>query len=130
MLLAQTEGGDKTVDGLSYGVTAASKISIIARCLTGEGAAARVEQLKLRQRLLDFSYQRVVANALQHLAQDNVGQSQALAVDFSIQPLSLGITNALKVIDPDRRVDDDHGSLRQATNAGRVQITLPDDFPS
>jgi len=112
VLLAQAEGRNQTVDGLPHRVTAASKRPIVPRRLACQRHTTCVEELQLQQPPLHVLRDYVVANALQHFAQDDVGKRKPLAVEFSVQPVRLAIVRALEVINPDRGVHDDHVLLR------------------
>ena len=57
---------------------------------------------------LDLSGNGIVADPLEDFAQNDVGQSEALAIEFRVQPIRLGIASALQVVDPDGCIDDHH----------------------
>ena len=50
----------------------------------------------------------VGTETLQDFAEDEVGETEALAVEFAIEPRGLGIAGAGEIVDPDGGVDDDH----------------------
>src|SRR6476620_5775244 len=108
VLSPQAERRNQTIDGLANGVTMASKRPIVARRLARQHYATHIEDLTLRQRGLDLFRDHVVTNPLQHLAKDDVCQSETLTIEFSIQPVGLGIGRALQVVDPDGGVDNHH----------------------
>ena len=60
----------------------------------------------------------IIADALQHFAEDDIGEPKTLAVEFCVQPVRLGILRALEVINPDRGVHDDHALLRHPFETG------------
>ena len=111
VLFTQAERGDQAVYRLPYGVTATPKSTIVAGRLSCQREAARFEHLEFRQLFLNLFGREVVANALQYLAQDDVGESKALAVEFGIQPIRLRILGTLEVVDPNGAVDNNHALL-------------------
>ena len=130
VLPAQAECRDQTVDGLANRVTAASKRPIVPRGLARHRHAARVEHLQVQKPPLNLLCDNVIPDALQHFAEDDVGQPKTLAVELCVQPVRLGILHALKVIDPDGGVDDDHALLRHPFETGCVDIPLPGHLTS
>jgi hypothetical protein len=94
VLVAQTERRNQAVDGLPNGVTAASQGAIVPCRLERQGDATRVKYLTLRQRSVDLPGDHIVPNALKHFAEDDVGQPEALAIEFRIQPVGFGIAQA------------------------------------
>jgi hypothetical protein len=50
-------------------------------------------------------------------AEDDVSQSEPLTIELRVEPVCLRTGKAAEAVDPDRRVDDDHGLLRPATEA-------------
>ena len=53
VLLSNAEGRNQAIDRLAHCVAASSKCPVVARGLTGQISAARVEELQLEQRTLD-----------------------------------------------------------------------------
>ncbi len=76
VLFTQAERGDQAVYRLPYRATAAPKSAIVVGCLSCQRDAACVEHLELRQLLFNLFSRQVAADALQHLAQDDVGESK------------------------------------------------------
>lgn len=118
MLFTQAEGRNQAIDRLAYRVAAAPKRLIIVGGFAGQGYAACFEHLQLQQAPLDLLRGRIVADALQHLAEDDIGQSETLAIEFRVQPLRFRIVYAVEVINPNRGVDDDHALLRHPVQTG------------
>src|SRR5216684_9279099 len=127
--LTQAERRDQAVDSFPNGVAAASKGSIVSRGVASQRHASCREHLQLQQLLFSRLRRRFVAEALQHFAQDDVGQPQTLPVELPAQPRRLRVSRALQIVDPDRGVDDDHAyfAVRPRRDALRspFQATLP-----
>jgi hypothetical protein len=51
-----------------------------------------------------------IPNALEHFAENEVGDSKTLALELCVEPIRLGISNTTEVVDPDRAIDDEHGT--------------------
>ena len=109
-MFAQTEGGDQAVDGLSHRMTTTPKGAIVTRRVAGERNAAGFEDDQFRELAFDGFCRNVIADALQHFAENDVRQSETLALKCGIQPVRFRIPHALEVVDQNRRVDDDHVS--------------------
>ena len=67
----------------------------------------------------------LVANTLQHLAHDDRRQPKTLHVELYVEPVRLGIVQAIEVVNPHGAVDDHHGQVtsggvRAVTNEGRL----------
>src|SRR5208283_5222932 len=73
----------------------------------------------------------VIPNALQHFAEDEVGQPEALAAQFLIEPRRLLVGDASLIINPHPGVDNDHSAsyslLRPKRDSARPpsHSTLP-----
>jgi hypothetical protein len=50
----------------------------------------------------------VAADSLQYLAQNKIGQAEALLIQLSVEPISVRIRGATQIINPDGRVYDSH----------------------
>ena len=124
----QTERRNQAVDGLSHRVTAVPKSAIVAGRLSRQRNAARLEHLELCQLLLNLIGGQLVADTLQHLAEDEIDQSKSLALEFGVQPVGLGILRALEVVDPHRAVDDNHPLPGQSLETRDVEIPIPGDL--
>lgn len=64
VLLSNAEGRNQAIDRLANGVAASSKRPVVARGLTRQISAARVEELQLEQRTLDSLSRDVITYAL------------------------------------------------------------------
>ena len=111
VLLAYTECGDQTIDGPPHSVAAAPKRAIVPRGFPGQVNTAGFEHFQLEQLTLDIFRRELIANALQDLAENHIGEPQTLAIQFRMNPIGFGIRDALEIIDPDSGVDDHHAGL-------------------
>ena len=124
VLLTQAECRNEAVDGLPHRVTAAPKRPIVSRRLACQRHAPCLEHLQLHELPFNLLRHHVVADALQHFAEDDVRQPEALAIEFGVQPVRLRILRALEVIDPDRGVYDHHAAYF-ATRSRRDELRSP-----
>lgn len=104
--------------------------AIVSRCLPRQVNTTHLEYGQLQQLALDILCDDLIANALQHFAQDQISEPETLAIELGMHPLCLRILHAFEVIDPDSRVDDHHAGYfptRPSRDASRSpsQITLP-----
>lgn len=127
MTFDQTKGRYQAIDRLANCTTARSKESIVLCRCDRQILAPGAEYLKLRQLAPDASKCRIAVNSLQDLAQDEIGQSKSLLIEFSIEPLRMRIRGSREVIDPDGRIHDCHtGCLVSNPALARlVQISVP-----
>ena len=107
MARSDAERRNEAVDRLANGAAPSSQRTVIARGLARQVNAAGFEYFEPPQPILDL-FDSVVAEALQHFAEDDVCQRETLPIQCPIQPVSLRILRALQVVDPDGSVDDDH----------------------
>jgi hypothetical protein len=108
VLRANAEGRNQAVDRLANSMSVTAKRPIVKRRLTGQISTAPFEHLKLEQLTLHGLRRTVVPNALEHLTEDQIGETETLSVQLGVHPLGLWIRDAAKVIDPDGGVDDHH----------------------
>ena len=131
MLLTQTESRDPAIDRLSDPVPSASKRTVVASCFAGKRHSARFEDLQLPQFPLDFFRGSLIPYTLEDLAKDDVGQRESSPVKFGIQPIRFRVANALQVVDPHGRIDDDHAPLpRESPETGGLKVAAPRNLAS
>ena len=125
----QAERRDEAINGLAYRQTARPQVSIVVSRGEREGDGARLEYFEVPEVPEYATCLRFGADALKHFAEDQIRQAQTLARQLSIQPLGLGRGGTVQVVDPDRRVDDDHGLTvcREAIRTALIEITFPVD---
>jgi hypothetical protein len=130
MLAPQAERGDETIDGLAHRVAALAQLSIIPSSGHGETAATSFKNLELQQ-IGSYPHERAFfPNTLQYFAKDEVRQPNAFLLQLPIQPARLRILRAAQIVDPHRRVNDNHSGLFPNPRQARLaKIALPDDFP-
>src|ERR1700676_1408778 len=87
MLAAQAECRDEAIDGLAHSVPAAPEGAIVARRLPRQQGATRFEHLSLRQGSFYVFRDQVITDPLQPLAEDDIGEPEALAIELSVQPI-------------------------------------------
>lgn len=88
------------------------------------------QYFKLEQLPLHIVGGGLIANALQDFAEDHIGETETLAIELRMDPICLGIPDALEIIDPDRGVDNHHASYfatrpRREASRSPFQVTLP-----
>ena len=129
MPLTQAEGGDQAIYRLPHRMAPPAKRPKIAGCGDGECRSARVEHLGLEEFLLRLPELNIVSDALQDLTEDQICQTETLAAGLFVQPIGLRVLQAAEVLDPDRRVDDDHVALFRDASLTRVrEIPFPRDL--
>lgn len=74
----------------------------------GQIFGSRGEYLELRQVTPDTREMGISLNSLQDFAQDEIGQSEALSIEFSIKPVGVRISHSPQVVDPDSRIHNSH----------------------
>jgi hypothetical protein len=126
MALSDAERRNEAIDRLLNGATSPSQRPVIACGLAGQIDAAGFEHFKFQQDFLDLFGRFVVAETLQHFAEDDVGQRETLPIQFLIQPVGLGTPRAAQIVDPDSCIDDDHATLSAEPRQSRpIEIALP-----
>src|SRR5882672_4788510 len=108
VLLPDAERCDQTIDRLPHGVATSAERSVVPRRLTSQVDAAHVEHLELEQLTLDLFRCDVITNTLEHFAENHISEPEALTLQFSVNPIGLGIRDAAEVIDPNGGLDDHH----------------------
>ena len=109
-------------------MTALTQYAVIFGRCDGKIDAAVGENLELEQLCPNIFEHPSFPNTLQDLAQDEIGKSKTLALQFPIKPARFWIVVPAKVIDPDCRVDDNHHLFRDPPQARSPEIPLPADF--
>jgi hypothetical protein len=128
--LSYAECCDQAIDCLSHSTSAASERPIVPRRLPREVGTACLEQFQFEETSLDIIRCGFIANALQHFAENDVRQPQALTIEFRIKPIRFRIPDTLEIVNPDGGVDDHHVDYfvtRPSREASRSpsQATLP-----
>ena len=110
MTFDQAKGCDQAIDGLPNRKTPRSKRPVVLCGRDGQILASRGEYLELRQVTPDTRKMRISLNPLQDLAQDEIGQSEALLIQFPIKPIRVRIRRSPQVFDPDSGIHNSHGA--------------------
>jgi hypothetical protein len=108
-------------------MTAAPQIAIVARRLTCQLHATRFEDFALRQCFFHLPRGDIVAYSLQYLAENDVRQREPLTAQLIVEPIRLGVFCALKIIDPDGGINDNHVLSSQPPKTRPVEIAVPID---
>ena len=126
----QAEACDETVDGFADGITANPEMTVVLRGSDCEFLTPGVEDSESGEFAPHAPEVGLLPDALQHLAENEVGQAEALSFDLAVQPIGVRIYRSAKVVDPDSGVDDGHAValLLRSAQPGLVQIALPADF--
>jgi len=106
----ETESSDQAIDGLANRVAMVPQVPIVPAGCDGQAGSAGMEDLEFQELGLDPRETVLVPNSLQNLAKNEIGHPQPLPLQFPIEPPRFRVLGAAQVIDPDGRVDDDHGS--------------------
>jgi hypothetical protein len=109
-------------------VAATPKRPIILRSLAREIDAASGKYFQFEKSALDVLSNEVVSDALQYLAEDDIGQGETSSAKLRLKPVRLGVAGTVQVVDPHGAVDDDHDLFRDAIEPRRVQIAFPRDL--
>lgn len=122
----QAECRDPAVDGFADGVTSLAQRTVVLRgCNSDPGAASR-EYLERQKFIAHTPELARVTNSLQYFAEDQIGKPQSLACQFTIKPSCFRVPYASDVINPNRRVYDDHtASLGNTPLSRYFEISFP-----
>ena len=108
-----------------------SENTVVPCRFSGQLHTASFKDLQLPEPTLDIGGGRIAVNALQHLAQDDVGQAQTLTIELVVEPVSFRVPYAAEIVHTHRSVDDHHARLlRGATEARSLEITVPYHLPA
>ena len=117
--------GNPAIDSFAHGVTLAPKAPEIPSRGDRQSRAACLEKLEPAEITQNSAKRDIVANALQNLAQNQIRQPQPLTVNFTVQPIGLGIQHAAQVVDPYGRINDHHVPAYLATCPSREASRSP-----
>jgi hypothetical protein len=109
MALRQTESCDEAVDGLPNRMAAGSKETIVLCGGDGQRLTSTGKHLELEQVAPDAREGGFSTDSLENLAQNEIGQPQALLVQLSVEPISVWIHGSCEVADPDSGIHNGHG---------------------
>ena len=124
MALDQTKSCNQAIDRLPNRTAMRSKGAVILCRGYGQILASRGKYLEPRQLTLDTSEVRISVNSLQDFTQNEIGQSKAPLMEFSVQPLRLWICCSRQVIDPDSCIYDRHYQFSLERGPGETRSDL------
>jgi len=111
MLLFDTERRDQHIDRLPRGLAAIAQRAVVPGRLDSQLSTRSLEDLELQKFRLNQGGRLLVAESLQYLQENNRREAQSLFVQVPLEPIRLGVFNAVEVVDPDGRIDDHHRRL-------------------
>ena len=113
----QAECRDKAVDGLANRTALGAKTTVIAGDRCSKLQAAGLEQLEAPQVPQNTRSFFIGRESLKDLADHQVEQPERLTRELLVEPVRLGRRDVIEIIDPYRRIDDDHGISRPWSRA-------------
>lgn len=102
MVIANAIGRDQQVDGGSHRAPACSKTATVCRRFSGEMAIDDLNHFEPQQLGLNGCGLAIIPQTLKHVGEYRGGESEPLAIEIQIEPLGLGVGDAVEEIDPDR----------------------------
>src|SRR5580704_59487 len=126
----QAERGNPAVDGLADGVATLAQGAIVRGSRDSAFSTSGLKYIK-RKKLISYPSEFArVTNALQHFAQNQIGQTDPLQRHLAVKPLSFCIGIATEIVNPNGRVHDHHSNnplLRPRRDSARFpsHFTLP-----
>jgi hypothetical protein len=131
MPVAKAKRGNQTVDGLADGVSPLTETPEISRGLNSQFLAASLKYLELAKLTQDSCERLLVCDTLKSLAENQIGQSEALPTKLAIKVVGLFVPQTTQIVDPDRRINDHHWSLLDKSTETRLaKISVPTDLAS
>ena len=99
---SDAECGNHAIDGFSYREAATlQKPEVLCSC-NGQPFSESVKDSKCSQLFSCFTKLAIVANSLQHFAQDQARKADLYLPDCIFQPIRLAIQLIIQVVDPHR----------------------------
>src|SRR3954447_15753602 len=105
-------GADQQTDGLADGDAAPAQGTEIAGCRNGNRISRHVHDFEAPQQGFDFPSRPFIVKALQHLAQHQIADYYLFSTYNRVQLFDMGRVPAVKEVDPDAAVDNDHPTPR------------------
>jgi hypothetical protein len=106
---SKAECSDEAINRLADRVAFAAQRAEILSGRYPDIRTSSCKHFKSKKLSLHSSKCMVVGNALQDLAEDDLGQPKSLVSEFSIQPLRLRVLNAAEIVNPNGRINNHHG---------------------
>ena len=129
VLLFDAKRGDQDIDGLSRGLSALAQGAIVRCGLDRQRLAHPLKDGELAKLGDDQRGRLLIANPLENLGQNDRREAQPVLIELRFELIGLGVLEAVDVVDPDRRVDDDHWRLLAgALDPRGTQVAVPGDL--
>lgn len=125
--------GNQAVDSLADGSSLLTEPQEILCCAYRQFLAAGIINLKPAERIQNSRENPFVCDTLKDLAKNEIGQSEPLKAKFAIEVVSFAIRCAAQIVDPNRRVNDDHSTRvlsGKPSEARAIEVSLPAHFSS
>jgi hypothetical protein len=106
----QTKSSDQAIDCLADRITAPAQLSVVLCGDQRQVAPASVKDLKSQKLALRPRKLNRVLNSLQYFTKNQVGQPHPMLRQVLVQPICFRVACTAKVVNPDGRVDDHHGT--------------------
>jgi hypothetical protein len=131
MTAKDAKRGNQTVDGLADCAPPLTKTPEISRGLDSQLRATSLEYLELAKITQDSCERLIVSDTLKSLAENEVRESEALPIELAVKVIGLLVPQVAQVVDPDRSINDDHGSLlRKSPKTRLAKVSVPADLAS
>jgi hypothetical protein len=131
MSVTNTKCRNQTVDGLADGappLTEAPEISSGPDCQFLTTGLEYLEPAKFTQ---DSCERLLVSDTLKSFAENQVCQSEALPIELAVKVIGFFVPQTAQIVDPDRRINDDHRSLLCKSPVTRLaKVSVPTDLAS
>ena len=114
MAVQPTECGYPTIYCLPDGEALCSQHAKVLCCCNCHIRTAGWKNLEFKHLIPGQIKQVIIPNSLQDFAQDQVGDTQPLVFQLTLQPLAVGRLVTAQVIDLHGRIDNDHLDLSYA----------------
>jgi len=108
MTLPEAERGDQAVNRFANGATLRTESAVVACSRCREIDATCLEDRETPKIAEHASGFLIGREPLENLTDHEVDQSERLSHELLIEPLRLWCRDVVEVVDPDRRINDDH----------------------
>ena len=129
MALPKAKCRNETIDGRSHGLALLPQDTEIPRGCHRKLRATCCEYLKSKKLATHTIERPIITNALQNLAQNDVRQSKAPSIDFSIQPPRFGILHTAEIVNPNCCINYDHVGYSERPSRDTVRSPSHRIFP-
>jgi hypothetical protein len=131
MTVKDAKSGNQTADGLADGAPPLTQTPEFSRGLDCQFLATGLEYLELAKFVQDSCERLIASDTLKSLAENQIGQSEALPTKLAIKVVGLFVPQTTQIVDPDRRINDDHRFLLCKSPVTRfAKVAVPTDLAS